>query len=108
MGSAPNSAASVHLLPQTPAGWWSVRLLLAGVALLVANVLIVEVGNQSGGSNPWIMFTIIPAGVAVVAAGIAAAVAIVRVRERGVLTVIPLLIGFLVVWFVIGEAVTPH
>ncbi len=99
----------LHLLPQTPPGRWSGALLLAGIALFIANILTVTVGGQSGpGFNPWIAITIIPAGVAAVLAGITAAYAVVRKGERSVLVFVPLFVGLLVAWFVIGEVVTPH
>jgi len=85
-----------------------VRLLLLGIALLILNVLLVEVGGQSGGSNAWIIITLIPAGVAAVGGGVIAAVAVFRYRERGALVFIPLIIALAVAWFVIGEATTPH
>jgi len=95
----------LHLLPQTPPGWWSGRLFLAAITLFIATILLVNVAGQRG---LWIAFTMIPAGVAAVLGGITAAVAVFRFRERGALVLISLLVGVAVVWFLIGEVTTPH
>lgn len=103
MRGSPNSDSSLHLLPQTPLGWWAARLLLATIVLFVTSVVV----HQSGPwSDPWIGFTMVPAGLAAVLSGVTAAAAIIRFEERGALTVIPLLLGLLVAWWVIGEAIT--
>ena len=95
----------LHVLPQTPLGRWAIGLLVAGVALFVTTILLVNVGGQGG---LWIAFTIIPAGVAVVGGGITAAVAIVRDHERGALVLIPLIVALALAWLLIGEIVAPH
>ena len=95
MSSALNSAASFHLLPQTPRGWWAVRALLAGVALFVSTGLLANVGGLGG--SGWLALTVIPAFATTLAGAIAAAVAVIRDHERGVFAFIP-----------IGELAVPH
>ena len=106
MSSAPNSAASVHLLPQTPRGWWAVRLLLAGVALFVSIGLLANVDGLGG--SGWLALTTIPAFAATLAGAIAAGVAVVRDHERGVFAFIPILIRINLAVLLIGELAVPH
>jgi len=99
-----NRRIGLHLLPQTWWGWSSAGLFLAAVLLFLATIVVVQVADQPGYAG----FPMITSGVATVGGGIAAAVAILRHQERGVLVVIPLITALLLVVFVIGETVSPH
>ena len=106
MSSALNSAASVHLAPQTPRGWRAVRLLLAGIALFVSTGFLANVGGLGG--SGWLALTMIPAFAATLAGASAAAVAVVRDHERGVFAFIPIFIGINLAALLIGELVVPR
>jgi hypothetical protein len=98
-----------HFWPQTPLGWWAVRLLLAAVGLFIISVISVTVGGLEGpGFNPWIALTIIPAGIAALAGGLAGATALLRSHERAVAVVVPVAVGVIVLFFLVGELAVPH
>ena len=106
MSGAPNSAASFHLIPQTPPWLVSGEGVTRRPALSVRTGLLANVGGLGGCG--WLALTMIPAFAATLAGAIAAAVAVIRGHERGVFASIPILIGIDLAVLLIGELAVPH
>ncbi len=95
-----------RLLPQTRLGRWAAALLGVGMLAFGATTLLANLGGLGG--TGWLALTAIPMFAATLGGAIAAAVAVVRDHERGGIVFIPILIGFLLAVFLIGELVAPH
>jgi len=95
----------LHLLPRTSAGWWSLGVAAGFILLFAMSVFLVQVADHTGIG---VALTLFPAGVAAVLAGAMGVFAIVRRSERSVIVFLPVIVGLLVAWFVIGEIVSPH
>jgi len=100
-----NRHIRLHLLPRTSAGWWSLGLAAGFILLFAMSVFLVQVADHTGIG---VALTLFPAGVAAVLAGAVGVFAIVRHSERSVIVFVPVIVGLLVAWFVIGEIATPH
>jgi len=48
------------------------------------------------------------AGASAIAAAFTGIVSVWRQKERAILVFVPIIIGFLVLWFVLGEILVPH
>lgn len=59
-------------------------------------------------ANPWLSIFAFGGLASAVAAGVSATIAIIRARERGLLLVLPALLGIVTIAFLIGEFVAPH
>ena len=83
--------------------------MVAFVAGLGVDMSLAAAGQISGGEgafdNLWLTVPLMGAGLTAVVAGVTAAVAIVRRRERSVLMFFPLVVGILVAVFLVGELV---
>jgi hypothetical protein len=95
-----------RLLPVTRLGWWSVGLLAAAAMLFAASNGLVAAGQEGPGVNLWLLMTIAPAGLSAVLAGVTAAFAIFRRRERALAAFFVMLVGLLVAWFALGVVVS--
>ncbi len=97
--------------PRTQPGWWSLGLAVAFFAFMGLFYALVAVGQRGGEtflSNPWLAISVLSAAAAALAAGGTAVWAIFWKRERSVLDFLALLLGLFVLWFIVGEIVTPH
>lgn len=92
------------ILPQTHMGWVALCLVFAFLAIFQISQMIAAGGD----ATPWLAFFVVPMAVSGLGGGIAAAVAIARRGERGVLVFVPLVFGLLIVLFVVGELTTQH
>ena len=97
--------------PSTRLGWWSAGLVVGFLAFFTLFQVLVASGQRGGEtflSNPWLALSILAAAVSAIAAGVAAAVAIIWRRERSIFSFVALFLGFFVAVFVLGEIVYPH
>jgi hypothetical protein len=97
-------------LPRTKLGWWSVGLAAAFVVMFIVNVAVF--GPSSGGDTAWrnVLLPVFAIGMLTigVAAGVVALVAVIQKRERSWLVFLPLLPAAFVIFFLLGEFLTPH
>ena len=111
LSPSPDNHQPFLSLPATAAGRWSIRFLTIGVLFFVLFQLLVLSGQRGGDTffdNLWLAIAILPAGLGFLSGGAAAAVAVIRRRERSFLAFIALLIGLLVLIFISGEFISPH
>ena len=95
--------------PLTSLGWWSVKLMVAFLAMGAVNQLVLMQITVHG----WVNDVLFPLyGFAWFGIGLAAMVtaliAVTRRHERSWLVFLPLLPGLFVIMFVIGEFASPH
>ena len=105
----------ISFLPQTGLGKWSLKLIAAFFGLFILAQFIVAAGNSRGALDDsfniyqiLIMATMIPAGICGIAAFITGIISIIRHKERAVLIILATAIGFLILFFVLGELISPH
>jgi hypothetical protein len=91
--------------PRTRLGGQALGLVVVSVAFFVATVLMATLGGQGG--TGWPALTLVPAGLAGLGGAIAAMVAVVREHERGIVTLIPFVVGAAIALIVIVEVATP-
>lgn len=98
-------------MPKTPLGKWSVGLIIAFFLLFAVGSNIAKThggASQTFFSNPIISIPMLSAGASAIAAFFTGIASIIKKRERSILVYIATVIGFLVLWFVLGEALVPH
>ena len=97
---------------KTTLGKWSIGLIIAFFLLLATGIFVVTVLGQTGGNtifdNPSISVPMLGAGASAIAAAFTGIVSVWRQKERAILVFVPIIIGFLVLWFVLGEILVPH
>ena len=91
----------IHVVPRTRLGFWAVRLLIAFAALFLTLCALVAAGQ----AGPWLAVFMIPLGLSAAGAAATAAVAVVRRGERSVLVFLPLVVGILIAFFLVGELI---
>ena len=107
MSEPARSSARFRPLPRTRAGWIAVWL-TAAFAACYGGALAAIAARGVNDANPWLSIFGFSGFALAIAAGIAAFVAIVRRGERGLLLVLPALLGVIVVIFILGEVLVPH
>ncbi len=99
--STDHRRAGIHLLPRTRLGFWAVRLLIAFAAFFILLISLVAAGQR----GVWLVSLVIPLFLAGVLAAATAAIAVVRRGERSVLVFLPLIVGVLIAFFLVGELI---
>jgi hypothetical protein len=99
--------ARFHLRPHARVGWIAVWL-TAAFAACYGGALTVIAARGVNDANPWLSIFGLSGFVLAIGAGIAAFVAIVRRGERGLLLVLPTLLGIIAAIFILGEVLVPH
>jgi cytochrome bd-type quinol oxidase subunit 2 len=97
--------------PGTRTGKWSTGFLAGSIVFFILFYALVAAGQRGGEtffSNLWLSLTILPAALAAIVAGVLACVAILRDRERSLISIVALLLGVLVTIFAVGEIAFPH
>ena len=94
-------------LPRTREGWIAVWLTVA-FAACYGGALAAIAAKGVNDASPWLSIFGLSGFVLAIAAAIAAFIAIVRRGERGLLLVLPALLGVVVMVFVLGEVLVPH
>jgi hypothetical protein len=82
--------------------------LTAAFAACYGGALAAIAANGVNDANPWLSIFGPSGFVLAVGAGIAAFIAIVRRRERGLLLLLPTLLGIVALIFIFGEVLVPH
>jgi hypothetical protein len=95
--------ARIRLLPRTRLGLWAVRFLIAFAVFFVTLCALVAAGQR----GVWLVSLVVPLFLFGLLAGATAAVAVVRRGERAVLVFLPLIVGLLVAFFLVGELIGP-
>lgn len=98
----------VDLLPKTILGKWSVGLIVIFFLLFVLFNLLVASGQRGPGFNPWLAFTIIPAGISGISAFFTGIIGIIKKKERSLLVFLSVALGLFVLIFLLGEVMVPH
>lgn len=101
----------VNFVPKTNLGKWSVGLIIALFAFLTLFQILVASGQRGGAtffSNPLLVVPLLIAGICGVSAFFAGIIGIMKRRERSVLVFLATVIGFFVLFFVLGEILFPH
>ena len=93
--------ARIRLLPETRLGFWAVRFLIAFAVFFLTLCALVAAGQ----TGPWLALMFIPLGLSALLAVATAAVAIVRRGERSVLVFLPLVVGIIIAFFLVGELI---
>ena len=91
----------IHLAPRTGLGFWAVRLLIAFAALFVTLCALIAAGQR----GVWLVSLGIPLFLSGLLAAATAAFAVVRRGERSVLVFLPLIVGILIAFFLVGELI---
>lgn len=94
-------------LPRTRAGWIAVAL-TATFATCYGGAITLIAARGVNDANPWLTIFAFTGLGSAVGAGISAIVAIVRQGERGLLIVLPALLGVIALVFLLGEFLVPH
>jgi hypothetical protein len=98
---AGHHGAGIHLLPRTRLGFWAVRLLIAFAALFLTICALVAAGQR----GVWLVSLVVPLFLSGLLAGGTATVAVVRRGERSALVFLPLAVGILIAFFLVGELI---
>lgn len=95
------------LLPRTRAGWIALWL-TAAFAACFGGAQAVIAARGVNEANPWLSIFGLGGFVLALAAGVAAAVAMVRHDEHSLLLGLPTVIGVVAMVFILGELFVPH
>lgn len=98
-------------MPKTKYGKWTVRLMLGCLLFLVIFFLVVKAGYRGGDtffSNPLLAIPILISGVCGIISFITGVISIFKQKERSVFVFLSTLLGFFVLYFVLGEILDPH
>lgn len=98
-------------MPKTKLGKWSVGLIVVFFLWFVILQVLVTSGQRGGEtffSNPRLAFTVIFAAIFAIAAFFLGIFSIIKSKERSALVFLSTAIGFLVLFFILGEVLSPH
>ena len=93
--------ARIRLLPETRLGFWAVRFLVAFAVFFLTLCALVAAGQR----GVWLVSLVVPLFLLGLLAGATAAFSVVRRGERSLLVFLPLIVGLVVVFFVVGELI---
>lgn len=98
-------------MPKTRLGKWSVGLIAAFFLLFLLLQVLVASGQRGGEtffSNLALAIPGLSMGMVGVLAFFTGTVGIIKSKERSILVFLATLIGLFVLWFVLGEILSPH
>jgi len=101
----------LHFIPKTRLGKWSIWLIIAFIALFIAFQLFVALGQRGGAtffSNLALSVPMLIAAISGISAFFTGIIGIIKSKERSVLVFIASIIGFFILFFVLGEFLVPH
>ena len=96
-----------RVLPRSRAGWIAVWLTAAFAACYGAALAVIAAKGVND-ANPWLSIFGFSGFVLAIGAAATAFIAIVLRGERGLLLVLPVLLGCVVAAFLLGELLVPH
>ena len=97
--------------PGTRPGRWSLGFGLGFFLLLGLFQVLIASGQRGGDTffdNPWLSLPALAGALSALAAGLLAALAIIRRGERSLFSFLALLLGLFVLLFLVGEIAVPH
>jgi hypothetical protein len=102
---------TIHFLPKTRLGRWTVWLIVAFIILMAVFYILVASGQRGGATFFSNLFLTVP-GLAAAISGIAAfftgIIGVIRDRERAILVYLSTLLGFLILLYCLAEFMFPH
>ena len=101
----------LHFIPKTQLGKWSIWLIIAFIVLFMSFQLLVASGQRGGDtffSNLALSVPMLIAGISGISAFFTGIIGIIRNKERSFLAFISTIIGFFILFFVLGEFLFPH
>jgi hypothetical protein len=101
----------ISFVPKTVLGKWSVGLIVAFFLFLASFFILVASGQRGGEtffSNLALTIPMLFAGSCGVAAFITGIIGIIKSKERSALVYVATAIGFFVLFFWLGEIISPH
>ena len=101
----------LHFIPRTYLGKWSIWLIVAFIALFIVFQILVASGQRGGAtffSKLLLSVPILIAAIADISSFFTGIIGIIKSKERSALAFIATIIGFLVLFFVVGELLVPH
>ena len=101
----------VHFIPKTLLGKWSIWLIIAFIVFFITFQLLVASGQRGGAtffSNLALSVPMLIAGFSGISAFFTGIIGIIKSKERSVLVFIATIIGFFILFFVLGEFLVPH
>ena len=101
----------ISLRSKTTLGKWSIGLILSLIVFYILFQLLVFSGQRGGEtffSNLALTIPILLAGICGIVAFFVGVIGIIKSKERSVLVFLTTLVGFSVLFFVLGEVLVPH
>ncbi|MFC1964762.1 hypothetical protein ACFLWG_02000 [Chloroflexota bacterium] len=101
----------LHFIPKTHLGKWSIWFIIAFIVLFMSFQLLVASGQRGGAtffSNLALSVPMLIAGISGISAFFTGIIGIIKSKERSVLVFLATIIGFLILFFVLGEILVPH
>ena len=101
----------LYSIPKTRLGNWSIWLIIAFIVFFITFQLLVASGQRGGAtffSNLALSIPMLIAGISGISAFFTGIIGIIKSKERSVLVFIATIIGFFILFFVLGEFLVPH
>jgi len=101
----------LHFIPRTRLGKWSIWLIIAFIALFIIFQILVAAGQRGGAtifSNLLLSVPMLIAAIAGISSFFTGIIGIIINKERSVLVFIATILGFFILFFVLGEFLFPH
>ncbi len=101
----------VHFIPKTLLGKWSIWLIIAFIVFFITFQLLVASGQRGGAtffSNLALSVPMLIAGISGISAFFTGIIGIVKSKERSVLVSLATIIGFFILFLILGEFRVPH
>jgi hypothetical protein len=101
----------VRFIPRTSLGKWSIWLIVAVIVLYIIFQLLVASGQRGGAtffSNLALSVPMLLAGISGISAFFTGIIGIIKSKERSILTFIATVVGFFILFFILGELLVPH
>jgi hypothetical protein len=101
----------LYFIPKTQLGKWSVWLIIAFIVLFILFQILVASGQRGGAtffSNLALSIPMFIAGISGISAFFTGIIGIIKNKEWSVLVFLSTIVGFLILFFVLGEFLVPH
>lgn len=101
----------LYSIQKTRLGKWSIWLIIAFIVFFMTFLLLVASGQRGGAtffSNLALSVPMLIAGISGISAFFTGIIGIIKSKERSVLVFIATIIGFFILFFVLGEFLVPH
>jgi cytochrome bd-type quinol oxidase subunit 2 len=101
----------VYFIPKTNLGKWSISLIIIFIVLFVIFQILVASGQRGGETfldNLWLSVPMLLAATSGVMAFLLGLISIIKNKERSALVFVSTIVGFFILWFIVGELLVPH